>query len=93
MAAYKRLFRLVGVDSKIEGPINFWKKRLTVENKAIVLFKSWAVSTIAKELNLLQQDFKKSVIDMAYSLIERGFVKKTPQYEEAKKQQATNGSG
>ena len=39
------------------------------------------------------EDFKKSVIDMAYSLIERGFVKKTPQYEEAKKQQAANGSG
>ena len=39
------------------------------------------------------EDFKKSVKDMAYSLIERGFVKKTPQYEEAKKQQAANGSG
>ena len=30
------------------------------------------------------RDFKASVIEMAYNLIESGFIKKTPKYEEIK---------
>lgn len=42
-------------------------------------------SKIKADLGFQPTDFKKTVIDMAYNLIDAGFIKKTPQYEEAKK--------
>ena len=37
-------------------------------------------------------ELKSSVIDMAYSLIDAGFIKKTPKYEEMKTQKSASES-
>ena len=37
-------------------------------------------------------ELKSSVIDMAYSLIDAGFIKKTPKYEEMKNQKSASES-
>lgn len=77
---------MIKIASWFDGTLKFI---LPFLNKDIKLDNS----KIKDHFGMQFEDFKKSVIDMAYSLIERGFVKKTPQYEEAKKQQAANGSG
>lgn len=77
---------MIKIASWFDGTLKFI---LPFLNKDIKLDNS----KIKDHFGIQFEDFKKSVIDMAYSLIERGFIKKTPQYEDAKKQQAANGSG
>lgn len=43
-------------------------------------------SKIKAELGFQPTDLKTTIIDMAYNLIDSGFIKKTPKYEEAKKE-------
>lgn len=47
---------------------------------------------IKEQLGYKPTELKSSVIDMAYNLIEAGFIKKTPQYEEMKNQKSASGS-
>jgi len=49
-------------------------------------------SKIKDHLGYQPTELKSSVIDMAYNLIDAGFIKKTPQYEEMKKQKSASGS-
>lgn len=48
----------------------------------------WFSFKIKADLGYQPTDLKKTVIDMAYNLIDSGFIKKTPQYEEAMKKKA-----
>lgn len=43
------------------------------------------VLQIKAELGYQPTDLKKTIIDMAYNLIDSGFIKKTEKYEEMKK--------
>lgn len=48
----------------------------------------WFSFKIKADLGYQPTDLKKTVIDMAYNLIDSGFIKKTPQYEDAMKKKA-----
>lgn len=49
-------------------------------------------SKIKDHLGYKPTELKSSIIDMAYNLIDAGFIKKTPQYEAMKKQKSASGS-
>jgi len=45
---------------------------------------------IKAELGFQPTDVKKTIIDMAYNLIDAGFIMKTPKYEEVKEGKAAD---
>ncbi|KAK2573681.1 NADPH-dependent aldehyde reductase ARI1 [Acropora cervicornis] len=64
-------------DASVRAMIPFLDHELKLDN-----------SKIKADLGYQPTDLKKSIIDMAYNLIDSGFIKKTPQYEEAMKKKA-----
>lgn len=48
-------------------------------------------SKIKAELGYQPRDLKTSIIDMAYNLIDMGFIKKTKEYENMKKEMSESG--
>lgn len=64
-------------DASVKAMLPFLDHELKLDN-----------SKIKADLGYQPTDLKKSIIDMAYNLIDSGFIKKTPQYEEAMKKKA-----